>query len=59
MVVVDKRKKRNGRRVRERLGVVGIGFCVESCFEKRKRKKVKMEWNGRRGQLVLKKWESE
>jgi len=47
MVVVDKRKKRNGRRVRERLGVVGIGFCVESCFEKRKRKKVKMEWKTR------------
>jgi len=42
MVVVDKRKKRNGRRVCERLGVVGIGFCVESCFEK-KRKKGEMD----------------
>lgn len=39
MVVVDKRKKRNGRRVCERLGVVGIGFCVESCFEKKKKKR--------------------
>ena len=38
MVVVDKRKKRNGRRVCERLGVVGIGFCVESCFEKKRKK---------------------
>ena len=43
MVVVDKRKKRNGRRVCERLGVVGIGFCVESCFEQ----KMKMEWKTR------------
>ena len=34
-------------------------FVLRVVFEKKKRKKVKMEWNGRRGQLVLKKWESE
>ena len=45
MVVVDKRNKRNGKRVCERLGGVGIGFCVESCFEKKK--KMKMEWKTR------------